>query len=430
MAFIEEILAREILDSRGNPTVEVDVILENGIMGRASVPSGASTGKAEALELRDNDEKRYLGKGVSRAVYNVNSIIANSLTGTYALDQRGIDELLIELDGSENKSKLGANAILAVSLAVSRAAAEFLQLPLYRYVGGVNCRLLPVPLMNIINGGLHAGNNLDIQEFMIVPAGAHSFGQALQMGAEVFHRLQKILAKKGLSTGVGDEGGFAPDLSSNQEAIELILQAIEAANYKAGEEIFIALDAAASSFYQSDSYHLKGEKKENLSDKDLVEIYARWVDNYPIISIEDSMAEEDWKGWKHFTDALENKIQIVGDDIFVTNPKLLKKGIEKGIANSILIKLNQIGTLSETLDTIELAKQSGYTTVISHRSGETEDTFIADLAVACNAGQIKTGSASRSERIAKYNQLIRIEEELADSAVFKGKEVFYSIKSK
>jgi enolase len=430
MAFIEEIIAREILDSRGNPTVEVDVILENGVMGRAAVPSGASTGKAEALELRDGDENRYLGKGVSRAVYNINSIIANTLKGNYALDQRGIDELLIELDGSENKSKLGANAILAVSLAVSRAAAEFLLLPLYRYLGGVNCRLLPVPLMNIINGGLHAGNNLDIQEFMIVPAGAHSFGQALQMGSEVFHHLQKILAKKGLSTGVGDEGGFAPDLSRNQEAIELILQAIETANYEPGKDIYIALDAAASSFYEANSYNLRREKKENLSAKDLVEIYAQWVDDYPIISIEDPMAEEDWEGWKLFTEALEKKIQIVADDIFVTNPKLLKKGIEKGIANSILIKVNQIGTLSETLDTIELAKQSGYTTVISHRSGETEDTFIADLAVACNAGQIKTGSASRSERIAKYNQLLRIEEELADSAVFKGKEVFYSIKTK
>lgn len=430
MAFIEEIIAREILDSRGNPTVEVDVILENGVMGRAAVPSGASTGKAEALELRDGNENRYLGKGVSRAVYNINSIIANTLKGNYALDQRGIDELLIELDGSENKSKLGANAILAVSLAVSRAAAEFLLLPLYRYLGGINCRLLPVPLMNIINGGLHAGNNLDIQEFMIVPAGAHSFGQALQMGSEVFHHLQKILAKKGLSTGVGDEGGFAPDLSRNQEAIELILQAIETANYEPGKDIYIALDAAASSFYEANSYNLRREKKENLSAKDLVEIYAQWVDDYPIISIEDPMAEEDWEGWKLFTEALEKKIQIVADDIFVTNPKLLKKGIEKGIANSILIKVNQIGTLSETLDTIELAKQSGYTTVISHRSGETEDTFIADLAVACNAGQIKTGSVSRSERIAKYNQLLRIEEELADSAVFKGKEVFYSIKTK
>jgi enolase len=430
MAFIEEIIAREILDSRGNPTVEADVILENGVMGRAAVPSGASTGKAEALELRDGDENRYLGKGVSRAVYNINSVIATTLKGTYALDQRGIDELLIELDGSENKSKLGANAILAVSLAVSRAAAEFLLLPLYRYLGGVNCRLLPVPLMNIINGGLHAGNNLDIQEFMIVPAGAHSFGQALQMGSEVFHHLKKILTKKGLSTGVGDEGGFAPDLSRNQEAIELILQAIETANYEPGKEIYIALDAAASSFYEANSYNLRREKKENLSAKDLVEIYAQWVDNYPIISIEDPMAEEDWEGWKLFTEALEKKIQIVADDIFVTNPKLLKKGIEKGIANSILIKVNQIGTLSETLDTIELAKQSGYTTVISHRSGETEDTFIADLAVACNAGQIKTGSVSRSERIAKYNQLLRIEEELADSAIFKGKEVFYSIKTK
>jgi enolase len=426
MAFIEEIIAREILDSRGNPTVEADVILENGVMGRAAVPSGASTGKAEALELRDGDENRYLGKGVSRAVYNINSVIATTLKGTYALDQRGIDELLIELDGSENKSKLGANAILAVSLAVSRAAAEFLLLPLYRYLGGVNCRLLPVPLMNIINGGLHAGNNLDIQEFMIVPAGAHSFGQALQMGSEVFHHLKKILTKKGLSTGVGDEGGFAPDLSRNQEAIELILQAIETANYEPGKEIYIALDAAASSFYEANSYNLRREKKENLSAKDLVEIYAQWVDNYPIISIEDPMAEEDWEGWKLFTEALEKKIQIVADDIFVTNPKLLKKGI----ANSILIKVNQIGTLSETLDTIELAKQSGYTTVISHRSGETEDTFIADLAVACNAGQIKTGSVSRSERIAKYNQLLRIEEELADSAIFKGKEVFYSIKTK
>jgi enolase len=430
MAFIEEIIAREILDSRGNPTVEADVILENGVMGRAAVPSGASTGKAEALELRDGDENRYMGKGVSRAVYNINSVIATTLKGTYALDQRGIDELLIELDGSENKSKLGANAILAVSLAVSRAAAEFLLLPLYRYLGGVNCRLLPVPLMNIINGGLHAGNNLDIQEFMIVPAGAHSFGQALQMGSEVFHHLKKILAKKGLSTGVGDEGGFAPDLSRNQEAIELILQAIEAANYEPGKDIYIAIDAAASSFYEAKSYNLRREKRENLSAKDLVEIYAQWVDDYPIISIEDPMAEEDWDGWKLFTEALEKKIQIVGDDIFVTNPELLKKGIEKGIANSILIKVNQIGTLSETLDTIELAKQSGYTTVISHRSGETEDTFIADLAVACNAGQIKTGSISRSERIAKYNQLLRIEEELADSAIFKGKEVFYSIKTK
>ena len=429
MAVIEDIIAREILDSRGNPTVEVDVILENDVYGRAAVPSGASTGKAEALELRDKDERRYLGKGVMRAVHNVNNIIASSLRGSDALDQRGIDELLIELDGSENKSKLGANALLAVSLAVARAAAESLQLPLYRYLAGVNARQLPVPLINIINGGLHAGNNLDLQEFMIVPAGANSFSQALQMGSEVFHQLKEVLAKKGLSTAVGDEGGFAPNLSSNEEAIELILKAIEKAGYTFGEEIFIALDAAASSFFKSESYQLKAEKKPNISAKDMVEFYRDWVDRYPIISLEDGMAEDDWEGWQLLTDALGKEVQLVGDDIFVTNPRLLQKGIEKGIANSILIKLNQIGTLSETLDTIEMARRAGYTTVISHRSGETEDTFIADLAVACNAGQIKTGSVSRSERIAKYNQLLRIEEELADTAVFKGKEVFYSIKA-
>lgn len=430
MAIIEEIIAREILDSRGNPTIEVDVILENGIFGRAAVPSGASTGKAEALELRDGDETRYRGKGVVRAISNVNIIIANSLRGNDSLDQRGIDELLIELDGSENKSKLGANALLGVSLAVARAAAENLQLPLYRYLGGFNARELPVPLMNIINGGLHAGNNLDLQEFMIVPAGAHSFSQALQMGSEVFHQLKDVLIKKGLSIGVGDEGGFAPDLSSNQEAMELIVQAIEQAGYKPGEEIFVALDAAATSFYESEGYQLKAEKKLNLSSKDMVQIYVDWAEKYPIISIEDAMAEEDWEGWKFLTEALEKKVQLVGDDIFVTNPLLLKKGIEAKIANSILIKVNQIGTLSETLDTIELARQAGYTTVISHRSGETEDTFIADLAVGCNAGQIKTGSLCRSERIAKYNQLLRIEEELADVAIFKGKEAFFSIKSR
>ena len=417
MTEIVDILAREILDSRGNPTVEVDVILACGAAGRAAVPSGASTGKREALELRDKRSKRYGGKGVLQAVKNVVTEIGPALIGMNAADQRVVDEFMIELDGTPNKSRLGANAILGVSMAAARAAADAYDMPLYRYIGGVTGRYLPVPMMNVINGGAHAANNLDIQEFMIVPFGAKNICEAIRMGAETFHHLKKILKDRGLNTAVGDEGGFAPDLESNEAAIQLILQAIESAGYSAGETIGIAMDAAASEFLKKGKYHLASEDRK-LTSKQLVDYYEELINKYPILSIEDGLGEQDWDGWQMMTDRLEGSIQIVGDDIFVTNPKIFRKGIEEGIANSILIKLNQIGTVSETLDAIEMANQAGYTTVISHRSGETEDTFIADLVVGVNGGQIKTGSMSRSDRIAKYNQLIRIEEELGVAAGF------------
>ncbi len=417
MTEIIDVNAREILDSRGNPTVEVDILLASGAVGRAAVPSGASTGKREALELRDKRSKRYQGKGVGKAVENVINVIAPAILGMDAAEQREIDLQMIELDGTANKAKLGANAILGVSLAAARAAANAFGLPLYRYLGGINARFLPIPMMNIVNGGVHAANNLDLQEFMILPVGASSFSQALQMGAETFHTLQKILQKKGLSTAVGDEGGFAPDLKANEEAIRLIIKAVDQAGYKPGADIGIALDAAASEFYQNGKYVLASEKKK-LSAADMIDYYEDLINRYPILSIEDGLAEQDWKGWQLMTDRLEKSIQIVGDDIFVTNPKILSKGIEEGIANSILIKLNPIGTLSETLDAMAMANSAGYTTVISHRSGETEDSFIADLAVGMNAGQIKTGSLSRSDRVAKYNQLLRIEQELGEGARF------------
>jgi enolase len=425
MTLIVDIMARELLDSRGNPTVEVDVALESGALGRAAVPSGASTGEHEANELRDNDKKRYQGKGVLTAVKNVNEVIAEQVVGLDATDQVGIDKLMIEMDGTANKSKLGANAILGVSLAVAKAAAEELGLALHQYLGGVNAKLLPVPMMNILNGGSHADNNVDLQEFMIVPAGAPSFREALRMGAEIFHHLKKVLHDKGYNTAVGDEGGFAPDLKSNEEAIEVILEAIKKSGYKAGKDVFLALDPASSEFYdkKKKKYILASEKKE-LTPEKMVAYYEAWVKKYPIISIEDGMAEDDWAGWKVMTDKLGSKIQIVGDDIFVTNTERLARGIKEGIGNSILIKVNQIGTLTETLDAIEMAHKAGYTTVISHRSGETEDSTIADLAVATNAGQIKTGSVSRSDRIAKYNQLLRIEEFLSDTAIYPGLKSF------
>jgi len=429
MSEIVEVYAREILDSRGNPTIEVDVVLESGARGRSQIPSGASTGEREALELRDNDDKRYLGKGVRKAVTNVNEVIAPKIVGLLATDQSFIDLIMIELDGTENKSKLGANAILGVSLAVAKAAAEDLGLPLYRYIGGVNARVIPVPMMNILNGGAHADNNIDIQEFMILPVGAKNFTQALQMGAEVFHNLKKVLKNKGYNTAVGDEGGFAPNLSSNTEALDLILEGILKAGYKPGEDIYLAIDSAASEFFENGKYILKSEAKPEKTKDELVSFYTEWVEKYPIISIEDGMAENDWEGWKLLTDALGKKVQIVGDDIFVTNTKIIRKGIEQGITNSVLIKLNQIGTLSETIDAIEMTKKAGYTTIISHRSGETEDTTIADLAVACNTGFIKTGSVSRTERIAKYNQLLRIEEELGETARYLGKDAFYNLSS-
>lgn len=417
MTEIVDVKARQILDSRGNPTVEVDVYAACGAVGRAAVPSGASTGKREALEIRDKRSKSYGGKGVTRAVKNVLSVIAPAIMGMDAADQIALDNRMIKLDGTANKGKLGANAILGVSMAATRAAAMAYDMPLYRYIGGINARYLPVPMMNIINGGAHAANNLDIQEFMIIPFGAKSITQAIQMGAETFHSLKSILKAQKLVTSVGDEGGFAPDLESNEAAIKLIITAIEEAGYKPGKDIGIGLDAAASEFYQKGKYVLKSEKKK-LSAAQMVDYYAELISRYPIVSIEDGLAEQDWKGWKLMTDLLEGDIQIVGDDIFVTNPKIFTKGIEQGIANSILIKLNQIGTVTETLDAIELANQVGYTTVISHRSGETEDTFIADLVVGVNGGQIKTGSMSRSDRLAKYNQLIRIEEELGEAALF------------
>jgi enolase len=427
MSIIADVYAREVLDSRGNPTVEVEVILEDGTMGRAIVPSGASTGAHEAVELRDGDKKRYNGKGVLQAVDNVNSIIAPEVVGMDALGQLDIDSLMIDLDGTPNKSKLGANAILGVSLAVARAAANYLDMPLYQYIGGVNAKELPVPMMNILNGGKHADNNVDIQEFMIIPTGAPNFREALRMGAEVYQSLKKVLNSKNLTTSVGDEGGFAPDLPSNEAAIDVIVEAIKAAGYEPGEDIKIGLDVAASEIYQDGKYNLASENRK-LTAQEMVDYYSSLVDKYPIISIEDGLAEDDWEGWKALTDALGHKIQLVGDDVFVTNTERLAQGIEKGVCNSILIKVNQIGTLTETLDTIEMAKRAGYTCVISHRSGETEDSTIADIAVATNVGQIKSGAPARTDRIAKYNQLIRIEEELDIFALYRGMGVYYNLR--
>ncbi|CBH20772.1 enolase [Acetoanaerobium noterae] len=429
--FISDVFAREILDSRGNPTVEVEVVLESGEMGRAAVPSGASTGIYEAVELRDGDKSRYLGKGVLNAVDNVNEIIAPELIGMNVFDQVGIDQMLIELDGTDNKGKLGANAILGVSMAVVKAAAEELGMPLFQYLGGVNAKVLPTPMMNIINGGEHADNNVDIQEFMVMPVGADSWAEALRMGAEIFHSLKSVLKGKGLNTAVGDEGGFAPNLGSNEEALMAIVEAIEKAGYKPGDEVKIAMDAAASSFYSADKkkYVLAGEGKE-LTSEEMVAFYEDLVSKYPIISIEDGLDENDWDGFKLMTERLGDKIQIVGDDLFVTNTAKLEEGIQKGIANSILIKLNQIGTITETLDAIEMAKRAGYTAIISHRSGETEDTTIADLVVAVNAGQIKTGAPSRTDRVAKYNQLIRIEEMIGEVSQYAGMNAFYNIKKR
>ncbi|WP_028308017.1 phosphopyruvate hydratase [Desulfitibacter alkalitolerans] len=427
MTIITDLYAREILDSRGNPTVEVEIYLESGIMARAAVPSGASTGAYEAAELRDEDKDRYMGKGVLKAVENVNEIIAPEIIGMNVMDQIGIDKVLLELDGTENKVKLGANAILGVSLAAAKAAAEELDLPLYQYIGGVNAKQLPIPLMNILNGGKHADNNVDIQEFMVMPVGAESFSHALRMGTEIFHSLKKVLKGKGLNTAVGDEGGFAPDLASNEEALKVIMEAIEKAGYKAGEEVYLALDVAATELYKDGKYNLEGEGKV-LTSAELVDYYENLVNKYPILSIEDGLSEDDWDGWKLMTDRLGNKIQIVGDDLFVTNVKKLSQGIETQTANSILIKVNQIGTLTETLDTIEMAKRAGYTCIISHRSGETEDSTIADIAVATNAGQIKTGAPSRTDRVAKYNQLLRIEGELDYLAQYQGMKVFYNLK--
>lgn len=424
MGEIMDVKAREILDSRGNPTVEVEVLLDSGVWGRAAVPSGASTGEREALELRDGERERYLGKGVKRAVANVNEVIGPELLGMDALDQAMIDKTMIELDGTENKSKLGANATLGVSLAVTKAAAEEIGLPLYKYIGGTNARVLPVPMMNVLNGGVHADNNVDIQEFMIVPWGAPSFAEALRIGSELFHNLKAVLKAKGHNTGVGDEGGFAPNLSSNEEALQILVEAIERAGYGPGEDVAIAIDPAASEFYRNGLYILRAEDKPEKGHEELIQFYSELVKKYPIISIEDGLAENDWKGWRVLTDVLGQKIQLVGDDIFVTNTKLIKKGIASRVANAVLIKLNQIGTLTETLEAIETATRAGYKVVISHRSGETEDTTIADLAVAVNAGQIKTGSICRTDRVCKYNELLRIEEELEDTALFLGKEAF------
>ena len=424
MSQIIHVHAREILDSRGNPTVEADVILSNGTLGRAAVPSGASTGEHEAVELRDGDPQRYSGKGVLKAVRNVNDLIARALKGMDARDQGEIDRTLIELDGTAAKSKLGANAILAASLATARAAATDQNLPLYRYLGGENANTLPVPMMNIVNGGAHADNNVDFQEFMIVPVGAERFSEALRMGGEIFHMLKSVLKKKGYATSVGDEGGFAPNLKSNEEAIETILEAIAQSGYRAGEDVLLALDPAASEFFDGQSYVFKKSDGRRLSSDEMVAFWSKWIENYPIVSLEDGMAESDWDGWKSLTDELGQRAQLVGDDVFVTNIEFLGQGIDRGVANSILIKVNQIGTLTETLDCIKLAKANLYTTVISHRSGETEDAFIADLAVATNAGQIKTGSLSRSDRVAKYNQLLRIEEEVEDAARYPGRAAF------
>lgn len=426
MTIINDIIAREIFDSRGNPTVEVEVYLESGVMGRAAVPSGASTGEHEAVELRDGDKERLLGKGVLKAVQNVNEFIADELIGYDALLQKEIDQVMIEMDGTPNKSKLGANAILGVSLAVAKAAAKALGLPLYRYLGGVGAYTMPVPMMNILNGGSHADNNVDIQEFMIMPVGADSFREALRMGSEVFHSLKAVLKSKKLNTAVGDEGGFAPNLKSNEEALKVIIEAIEKANYKPGEDILLALDVAASEFYNKEKGTYLFEEKDKTAE-DMVAYYTKLVKKYPIISIEDGLDENDWKGWATYTKKLSKKIQIVGDDLFVTNPKKLAKGIEESVANSILVKVNQIGTLSETIEAVNLAKMNNYTAVISHRSGETSDNTIADLAVALNTGQIKTGSMSRSDRIAKYNQLLRIEEELGMIAKYNGKKTFYNL---
>ncbi|MBR5704907.1 MAG: phosphopyruvate hydratase [Deltaproteobacteria bacterium] len=428
MSEIVDIYAREILDSRGNPTVEVEVTLENGISGRAAVPSGASTGEREALELRDGDPDRYLGKGVIKAVQNVNSVLSENLIDWEVSDQAGIDQKLIELDGTDDKSNLGANALLGVSLACAKAAAEEAKLPLFQYLGGVNARELPVPMMNILNGGSHADNNVDIQEFMILPVGAPDFAEALRMGAEVFHTLKKVLKKKGHVTSVGDEGGFAPNLASNEEALQVIVEAIGAAGYEPGKDVLLGIDAAASEFYKDGKYILSAEAKPEKNAEEMVAYYEDLVNRYPIISIEDGMDENDWDGWKLLTDTIGKRTQLVGDDLFVTNTRLLKKGIEMGIANSILIKVNQIGTLTETLNAIEMAKRAGYTAVISHRSGETEDTTIADLAVAANTGQIKTGSLCRTDRICKYNQLQRIEDMRGETAVFNGRKVFYNLR--
>ncbi|MDK9703884.1 MAG: phosphopyruvate hydratase [Sulfuritalea sp.] len=427
MSAIVDVVAREILDSRGNPTVEADVLLESGVMGRAAVPSGASTGSREAIELRDGDKDRFLGKGVVQAVENVNTEISEAIIGLDAEEQAFIDMALIDLDGTDNKSRLGANAILAVSMAVAKAAAEEAGLPLYRYFGGSGPMSMPVPMMNVINGGAHANNNLDIQEFMILPVGASSFREALRCGAEVFHHLKKLVDKKGYPTTVGDEGGFAPNVSGNDEAIELILKAIETAGYTPGQDVVLGLDCAASEFYKDGRYILASEKLE-LTSEAFTDYLATLADRYPIISIEDGMAEGDWTGWKMLTDRLGKKVQIVGDDLFVTNPKILREGIQKGVANSILIKINQIGTLSETFAAVEMAKRAGYTNVISHRSGETEDSTIADIAVGLNAMQIKTGSLSRSDRMAKYNQLLRIEEDLGDTAAYPGLDAFYNLR--
>ncbi|CAN1494654.1 Eno Enolase [Burkholderiaceae bacterium] len=427
MSAIVDIVGREVLDSRGNPTVECDVLLESGTMGRAAVPSGASTGSREAIELRDGDPKRYLGKGVLKAVEHINTDIAEAVLGLDASEQAFLDKTLIDLDGTDNKGRLGANAMLAVSMAVARAAAEEAGLPLYRYFGGMGGMQMPVPMMNVINGGAHANNNLDLQEFMIIPVGAPSFREALRYGAEVFHALKKIMHDKGMSVAVGDEGGFAPNVDSHEAAIQMILQAIENAGYTAGEQIALGLDCAASEFYKDGLYHLSGEGLQ-LTSAQWTDMMATWVDKYPIISIEDGMSEGDWDGWKILTDRLGKKVQLVGDDLFVTNTKILQEGIDKGVANSILIKINQIGTLTETFAAIEMAKRAGYTAVISHRSGETEDTTIADIAVGTNAGQIKTGSLSRSDRLAKYNQLLRIEEDLGEIATYPGRKAFYNLR--
>lgn len=428
MTIISDVYAREVLDSRGNPTVEVEVYLESGGKGRAIVPSGASTGAYEAVELRDGDKNRYLGKGVLQAVENVNMIIAPEVIGLDALDQVGIDKKMIELDGTPNKAKLGANAILAVSIAVARAAADALDIPIYTYLGGFNAKQLPVPMMNIVNGGAHADNNVDVQEFMVLPVGASSFKEALRIGAEIFHTLKVVLKNKGLNTAVGDEGGFAPNLGSNEEAITTIIAAIERAGYKPGEDVFLGMDIASTEFFKDGKYHLEGEGK-SFTSAEFVDLLASWVDKYPIITIEDGCSEDDWEGWKLLTERLGGKVQLVGDDLFVTNTERLSQGIQKGIGNSILVKVNQIGTLTETFDAIEMAKRAGYTAIVSHRSGESEDSTIADIAVATNAGQIKTGAPSRTDRVAKYNQLLRIEDELGDVAQYGGKKSFYNLKN-
>ncbi|WP_134704453.1 phosphopyruvate hydratase [Ammoniphilus sp. YIM 78166] len=427
MTIISDVYAREVLDSRGNPTVEVEVYLESGAFGRAMVPSGASTGAYEAVELRDGDKSRYLGKGVLQAVDNVNEVIAPELIGLDALDQIGIDQLMIELDGTPNKAKLGANAILGVSMAVARAAASELNIPLYVYLGGFNAKQLPVPMMNILNGGEHADNNVDIQEFMVMPVGAESFSEALRMGAEIFHQLKSVLKEKGLNTAVGDEGGFAPNLASNEEAITTIMEAIKQAGYEPGKDVFLALDVAATEMYRDGAYHLSGEGVTKTTDE-MVDYLASLADKYPIISIEDGLDEDDWDGWKKLTERIGSKVQLVGDDLFVTNTQRLAQGIESGTANAILVKVNQIGTLTETFDAIEMAKRAGYTAVISHRSGETEDSTIADIAVATNAGQIKTGAPSRTDRVAKYNQLLRIQDELGPISQYGGRKAFYNLK--